>query len=155
MPCSIAMNIRKYNAKDYQTILDIYAASKLDELRYEDARFELLPLDQDMKRLKQLLESVIYLCEDNEVVGYCANFGSEIRALFVHPKSRGKGIGKCLLEFLLAKISGPAELYVAKSNTPAKNLYAKYGFLIVEEFATSYNGVPVLANKMLCFRKNE
>ncbi len=143
------MQIRKYRKSDYGAIADIYAASKLDELRYEDAQFELLPLDQDKKRLEQLLESEIFVHEDEGIDAYCANYGSEIRALFVHPKSRGKGIGKGLLQFLLAKIPGNATLYVAKSNMPAKSLYKKFGFEVVLEFATSYNGMPVFANKMI------
>lgn len=145
------MNIRKYDKKDFDTILDIYAASKLDELLYEEARFELLPLAKDATRLSKLMESEIYVYEDNGVIGYGANCGSEIRALFVHPKARKKGIGECLLAFLLAKIPGEANLYVAKSNMPAKKLYKKFGFEVVEEFETSYNGVPVFANKMKRF----
>lgn len=72
----------------------------------------------------------------------------EIRALFVHPDSRGKGIGKQLLDYALALVKGKAVLYVAKNNAPAKALYRSYGFSVVEEFETEYNGVPVLANKM-------
>lgn len=142
------MNIRKFKEADFQAILDVYAASKLDELRNEKTAFELLPLEKDTKRLKRLLESDIYVCEEDYIIGYAAHCGSEISAIFVHPKGRRKGIGKCLLEFILAIIKGPAELYVAKSNTPAKELYKKYDFKIVEEFETTYNGVPVLANKM-------
>lgn len=142
------MNIRKYNKNDYDAILDIYAASKLDELLFEEDMFELLPLEKDATRLSKLMESEIYIYEDSGVIGYGANCGSEIRALFVHPKGRKKGIGKCLLEFLLSKIPGEATLYVAKSNEPAKKLYKKFGFEVVEEFETSYNGIPVFANKM-------
>lgn len=127
----------------------IYAASKLDELRYEEARFELLPLENDPKRLGLLLESEIYIYEEDRIAGYGAKHGAEIRALFVHPDSRGKGIGRGLLEFLLARIAGPANLYVARSNSPAKNLYMQYGFEVVEEFETSYNGIPVFADKMI------
>jgi putative acetyltransferase len=142
------MNIRRFKKDDYQAILDVYAASKLDELCNEKAAFELLPLEKDTKRLKRLLESDIYVCEEDHIIGYAAHCGSEISALFVHPKGREKGIGKGLLEFVLSIIKGPAELYVAKSNTSAKELYQKYDFKIVEEFETDYNGVPVLANKM-------
>jgi len=142
------MNIRKFRETDFQAILDVYAASKLDELCYEKADFKLLPLDRDMKRLSLLQESDVYVCEDEGVIGYAAHCGPEIRALFVHPRGRRKGIGKVLLEFLLSMITGPAELYVAKSNLPAKELYQKYGFKIVEEFETTYNDIPVLANKM-------
>jgi len=129
--------------------LDIYAQSKLDELRFEKMEFELLPLENDENRLTQLKESDIYVYEDEGVIGYGALFGSEIRALFVCPSARGKGIGKSLLEFLLLKVTGTANLYVAKTNIPAKQLYKNYGFKVTDEFETNYNGIPVFANKMV------
>lgn len=142
------MSIRKYDKNDYDAILSIYAASKLDELLYEKAKFEFLPLEKDATRLGKLMESAIYVYDDNGVTGYGAHCGAEIRALFVHPKARKKGIGRCLLAFLLANIPGRANLYVARSNFPAKKLYQEFGFEVVEEFETSYNGIAVFANKM-------
>ena len=142
------MNIRDFSENDLPAILDIYEKSKLDELLYESVQFQLLPLEKDEKRLRELLESEIYVYEMVGVVAYCALFGSEIRALFVHPSERGKGIGKILLNYLLSKIDGSAILYVAKTNSPAKRLYEKYGFVVVEEFETTYNNISVLANKM-------
>ena len=143
------MNIRKYSPRDYNQILAIYAASKLDELRYEDIAFELLPFDKDTIRLAQLIESDIYIYETDTIVGFCAHLGSEIRALFVDPDSRGKGIGVSLLEFMLSHINDEATLYVAASNYPAIKLYQKYGFKIVSEFQTTYNKQNVVANKMI------
>lgn len=143
------MNIRPFEQHDLSRLLIIYSASKLDELKNEPRTFELLPLDQDQPRLDDLLESDIYVYQIDDVLAYGAVCESEIRALFVHPESRGKGIGKTLLEFLLFKIEGEASLYVAKSNDSAKGLYAAYGFEVTEEFETHYNGIPVLANKMM------
>jgi putative acetyltransferase len=143
------MSIRSFEQADYSAILDIYSKSKLDELIYEKKEFELLPLDQDAKRLAELLESDIYVFDDNGVTAYGALFEQEVRALFVHPDSRGKGVGKALLEYLLDKTHGDASLYVAKTNVYAKALYEKIGFTVVDEFETSYNGVPVFANKMV------
>jgi len=143
------MNIRAFHENDYPEILDIYAESKLDELTYENKAFKLLPLENDHKRLAELQESDIYVYEDNGIIGYGALFGYEIRALFVHPNGRGKGIGKRLLKHLLSIIEGPVYLYVAKTNTPAKNLYKKLGFTVVDEFETAYNGISVYANKMM------
>lgn len=143
------MGIRPFRENDFTAVLDIYAKSKLDELTYERREFVLLPLDQDQKRLAELHESDIYVFEDNGVIGYGALFGSEIRALFVLPDCRGRGIGKLLLKHLLSCIEGPAVLYVAKSNAPAKSLYETFGFKVGEEFETTYNCVSVLANKMV------
>ncbi|OUR89802.1 GNAT family N-acetyltransferase [Gammaproteobacteria bacterium 42_54_T18] len=143
------MNIRPFEQTDYPLVLDIYSKSKLDELIYESQEFKFLPLDQDAKRLAELQESDIYVFDNNGVIGYGAVFGEEIRALFIHPSGRGKGFGQTLLEYLLTKISGAASLYVAKTNAPAKALYEKFGFIVVDEFEASYNGVPVCANKMM------
>ena len=142
------MNIRQYNHRDFPAILEIYARSKLDELAYENKAFRFLPLNEDCRRLGQFKESDIYVYDDNGVVAYGALFGSEIRSLFVHPKARGKGLGRKLFEFLLAKAPGQPSLYVVKTNTPAKKLYVKYGFTETGELETDYNGVPVIASKM-------
>ena len=141
--------IRKYQSTDFSAVLSIYNSSKLDELKFEDEVFKLLPLDQDDKRLAGLIESDIYVYELDGIAAYGAVFGSEIRALFVDPSQRGKGIGKSLLEFLLSKIEGEVNLFVAKTNEPAKALYQAYGFDVIDEFLTDYNGQAVWANEMV------
>ena len=143
------MKIRKFSENDFPLIVDIYSKSKLHELRFEQNEFELLPLENDTKRLAELKESDIYVYEDGHILGYGALFGSEIRALFVHPTSRGKGVGKSLFEFLLSKVTGLVILYVAKTNAPAKKFYNNYGFKVIDEFQTTYNGRLVCANKMV------
>ncbi len=146
----MSVSIRKYLESDYQSILTIYESSKLDELKFESAEFELLPFEKDVVRSTQILESDIYIYGGEDVIGFCAYKGTEIRALFVHPKARGKGVGIKLLEFMLSNIVGSATLYVASSNYPAIKLYQKYGFENTSQFETTYNGTPVLANKMQC-----
>ena len=143
------MNIRAFNEKDYPRVFEIYSNSKLDELRFEEKKFELLPLENDEKRFSALKESDIYVYDDGEVLGYGAIFEAEIRALFVCSSARGKGIGKEILEFLLSQINNGANLYVAKTNVPAKELYKRYGFEVSDEFITEYNGEPVYANEMV------
>jgi putative acetyltransferase len=121
----------------------------MDELIFEQRKFVFLSLAEDQKRLADLQESDIYVCEDKGILGYGALFGSEIRALFVYPDCRGKGVGKLLLKYLLSLVEGQVILYVAKTNAPAKKLYEKFGFEVVDEFETTYNCMPVLANKMV------
>ena len=143
------MRIRDFNSNDFGSIESIYNLSKLDELYFENVKYELLPLSKDKTRLSSLLESEILVYEKDSILGFGAYFGSEIRALFVDPVCRGQGIGSTLLNYMLGCVVHPATLYVAKTNEPAKALYSRYGFQIVDEFNTSYNGIPVLANKML------
>lgn len=148
------MTIRPFNKTDLPAIFDIYRQCKLDELRFEQQTFTLLPLEEDETRLGQLLESDIFMYESNGILAYAALFHSEIRALFVTPQARGQGIGQQLLDFLLDKTNGVTRLYVAKTNAPAKQLYEKYGFKITEEFQTYYNGLPVQANMMVLLAKD-
>ncbi len=143
------MNIRPFRDNDFPEVLDIYANSKLDELRFEIEGFDLIPLEEDEARLAGLKESDIYVYEEGGVMGYGALCGSEIRALFVCPSVRGKGIGKSLLDFMLLNETGAVSLFVAKTNVPAKRLYNSFGFEITDEFETEYNGVSVWANKMV------
>ncbi len=140
--------IRPYRDNDLSSILEIYAVSKMDELKHEKHKFEFLPLMLDKVRREKLFESKIFVFEDKSIVGYCAFFDHEIRAIYVMPSRRSEGIGKQMLEFLLSSINGNLFLFVAKSNIQAKQLYQKHGFKIVDEFETKYNGVEVLANKM-------
>jgi len=146
------MNIREYRKSDQKRILEIYAQSKLDELKFETVEFTLLPLEKDVDRLSKLYESDIYVFDDNGVIAYIAHLGAEITALFVQPGSRRQGVGQQLLEFILFKIPENAFLYVATSNKSAICLYQNYGFEIINEFETSYNGVSVIAKKMVQFK---
>jgi putative acetyltransferase len=149
------MTIRASSEEDLPQIFDIYSKSKLDELQFEEHEFSLVPIEEDSKRLSELMESDIYVFHNEQLVeGYGALYGNEIRALFVWPESRGKGIGKKLLEFLLFNISSNACLYVASTNHPAKKLYSVYGFNVTDTFKTTYNQLPVLAQRMDRIKNN-
>ena len=85
------MGIRAYIQTDLVSIFDIYDRSKLDELKFEDKTFALLPLESDDVRLSELMESEIYVHqEQGQIFGFGAFCRNEIRALFVHSDSRGK-----------------------------------------------------------------
>ena len=144
------MNIRVYTQNDLAAISDIYNRSKLDELKFEDKVFTLLPLEEDDVRLNGLMESEIYVHqEQGQILGFGAVCGNEIRALFVLPECRGQGVGKKLLEFLLSNIQGQPCLYVVSTNQPAKYLYKRYGFNVTDTFETTYNQIAVIAQKMV------
>jgi len=143
------MNIRKFVEADFPKILEIYADSKLDELRFEKNKFNLIRLENDPKRLSSIMESKIYVYEIDEIVGFGAVYQSEIRALFVSPKFRGIGVGKSILGFILTKAQLPTSLWVTCSNTPAKQLYGHFGFEETEKLIVNYNKKEVLVSKMM------
>ena len=143
------MVIRKFNEADLDAILIIYADSKLDELRFENQQYTLIPLQQDQRRFSELSESDVCVYEDEGVLAYGALYNAQIRAIFVHSKARGKGIGRAVLEYLLSKTSSDVSLNVAKSNAPAKALYRQYGFEVVREFTAVYAGIDTTAEEMV------
>ncbi|TQF70290.1 GNAT family N-acetyltransferase [Pseudoalteromonas luteoviolacea] len=84
--------VRTLTSSDWVATFEIYAQSKLDELRNEQQQLKLIPLENDHIRLTELKESNIYIIEDKEIMGFGAICHNEIRALFVHPNFRGNGI---------------------------------------------------------------
>lgn len=168
-------SIRAFKAQDLDDVIQIYAQSKLDELKFEEKAFRLLPLKEDETRYSALMESTIVVFElgDQKIAGFGAYFKDggviEIRGLFVRPEARGKGIGQQLLRHMLAleemdSMADPTSinltsqttqpqtimyrLYIATSNLPARSLYEKHGFRSIETFETNYNGQPVMADRM-------
>lgn len=144
------MNIRTFQESDFPAIANIYALSKLDELSRESGEFSLIPLEQDDKRLHELRSSQIFVYDVASVVGYAAVFDKEVRALFVHPSFRGKGVGRRLLEHIIAQAGSPLKLCVVKTNIVAQSLYQKYGFEATGEFTAEYGGKEVVVNEMVC-----
>lgn len=143
--------IRAFNASDLDAVANVYNQSKLDELKYEECPFTLLPLFEDPKRYPALMECDIYVYDDGGVQGFLGIFENEIRALFVLPESRGKAIGSQLLNYALALKAdiGVLALYIASSNLPARTLYEKFGFTSDQTFTTEYNGQSVQADRMI------
>ncbi len=139
------MPVRPFSEADLMSVCAVYAAAKLDEFEHEARQYTLLPLEQDTERLGYLRASEVFVYEDGEgvVQGFGARAGPQIRAMFVAPAARGRGVGRQLLERLLLGLDGQVGLNVAASNRGARALYARYGFSPDREFDTSYNGVPV------------
>lgn len=85
--------------------------------------------------------------EEEGVVGFGQFWVIEAGAVhigrvIVSPRSRGKGIGRCLVEALVAEGmvstgAGRATLRVARGNDRAEALYASMGFVEVSERSSS------------------
>ena len=143
------MRIRSFSPSDLPSVLEIYALSKLDELANEPVIPPLIPLDLDERRYSAFKASTVYVCEGPALLGYGARRGAEITGLFVHPAGRRKGVGRALLEHLLARYAGPSCLHVAASNRVAVSLYRSYGFEPHGTYTAHYNGQPVAAAIMV------
>lgn len=59
--------------------------------------------------------------------GFIVQDGMRIHALFVHPRARGQGMGRALLDDAKSR-TGRLELWVLQANGTARKFYALQGF---------------------------
>ena len=71
-------------------------------------------------------------------VGFIAMIGTEIGGLFLDPSEQGKGLGRQMVDHIVA-IKGPLTVEVFKDNKIGLPFYERYGFVVTGEgvFAAS------------------
>jgi len=142
--------IRPYTASDHNQVMNIYNASKLDELAHEPKTVDLIPLQHDLARNKVIFDSNIYVIEQfNVIQGFIAIHRDNIAGLFVLPESRGQGLAKLLLKHVITQYPKPLTLQVVRSNSHAVYLYQSFGFKQIEASQAIYNGLSVPIIRMI------
>jgi len=69
---------------------------------------------------------------DGAPVGFIAMIGTEIGGLFLDPSEQGKGMGRQMVDHIVA-IKGPLTVEVFKDNKIGLPFYERYGFVIIGE----------------------
>lgn len=96
---------------------------------------------------KDILNGTVYLLmEDLEGVGTVTVKGNEICRLFVLPQHQHKGIGKKLLDFAEEMIGEQYPEICLDSSLPAKYIYLKRGYAVVEA-----HGIVTENGDVLCY----
>jgi len=118
--------IRKYEDKDLEDLLEAwYSASELAHPFLSEEFF-----NQERQKIPSfyLPNAETWVYEQNgTVIGFIALIGNEVGAIFLDPKSHGKGIGRALMDHAKS-IRDVLELDVFKDNSIGRNFYNKYGF---------------------------
>jgi GNAT superfamily N-acetyltransferase len=65
---------------------------------------------------------------DHQVLGFLAQEGAEVPALYLAPAARGRGLGKALLDEAKAANDGCLGLWTFQANTGAIRFYSREGF---------------------------
>jgi ribosomal protein S18 acetylase RimI-like enzyme len=88
-----------------------------------------------------------YLTDDRSHYGYYDDRTPEL-AIAVLPEVIGQGVGSAVLSHLIKTVRSevPAIVLTVRSDNPAKNLYERFGFVVVEEII---NRVGTRSYKML------
>jgi ribosomal protein S18 acetylase RimI-like enzyme/chorismate mutase len=76
---------------------------------------------------------------DRQVVGYTRSTPTWLDDLYVAPYAQGQGVGSALLAQVLAERPEGVGLWVFASNQPARDFYARHGFVALERTDGSAN----------------
>lgn len=76
---------------------------------------------------------------DSKVVGFIAMIESEIGGLFLDPKYHGKGLGREMVDYIVAQ-KGALTVEVFKDNKIGRAFYNGYGFKKTGEYLHEYSG---------------
>ena len=102
------------------------------------------------ERQKRYLESAIakgarlYLLTEERPIGIVSVRGSLIENLYVLPSEQNKGYGTRLLSFAIEQCTDCPTLWILSTNTGAKRLYERNGFLPTGNMVTHSGGLSEL-----------
>lgn len=96
-----------------------------------------------MVREEALPAAEIYVVRDpkNGFAAFAGVEGDRLEMLFAAPSERGKGLGRALVEHVVARCS-VRRVDVNKQNAQAAGFYARMGFRVVSRSATDPSGRP-------------
>jgi putative acetyltransferase len=134
-------NIQVASPADYQEIVDVWEVSVRAThhfLKEEDIQY-FKPLI-----LNEFLPAVKLFCTRNErghIIGFLGIAEGKIEMLFIDPTSRGKGIGKLLLQYAINQL-GAKKVDVNEDNHQAVGFYKHLGFQVVSRSDVDSMGKP-------------
>jgi putative acetyltransferase len=125
--------------KDYPEIIEVWEQSVR-------ATHQFLP-EEYLQQIKSLLPSIfpavqLFVVQDhNKIAGFLGVAEKKIEMLFIHPGSRGKGIGKQLTEFAMYELQAD-KVDVNEQNEQATGFYQRMGFVVTGREETDGLGKP-------------
>jgi putative acetyltransferase len=132
--------ISKATEKDYPAIIEVWEQSVR-------ATHHFLPEDY-LQEIKTLLPSIlpavpvyIFKTEKGTIKGILGVAEQKIEMLFIHPGSRGQGIGKLLTRFAVDELKAD-KVDVNEQNEQAVGFYMKMGFVQKGRTDTDSMGRP-------------
>jgi putative acetyltransferase len=123
--------MREYNNEDTDALITIWDRAEplahpflSDEVRDQVRR--------DTVNLYLPNAETWVLENDGTPVGFIAMIGTEIGGLFLEPSEQGKGLGRQMVDHVVA-IKGPLTVEVFKDNKIGLPFYERYGFVVTSE----------------------
>lgn len=118
--------IRKYTEADREVIIEIWFAASLVATPFLSKEF--LADERENIRTIWLSKAETFVFEgDGNVIGFLSLVGNEVGAIFVHPDTQGRGIGRALMD-RAASLREGLFLDVFEDNAVGRRFYDRYGF---------------------------
>jgi putative acetyltransferase len=120
------MQLRPYRDSDFDELANAWRAASVVAHPFLTPDF----LDAEVESIREvyLPAADAWVAEqDGHLVGFLALLGSEVGALFVHPKAWGQGLGRALLAKAV-ELKGDLTLRVFAENQVGLAFYTKAGF---------------------------
>ena len=130
--------IRKHKETDSDAIIDVWFAASLLATPFLSEEF----LSEERGNIRNiwLPKAETWVFEnDGNVIGFLSLIGDEVGAIFVHPDSQGKGIGRALMDHA-ANLRGDLFLDVFEENTIGRRFYDRYGFQFARKHIHKQSG---------------
>ena len=121
--------VRAYDAGDWAEICRIHDAARIDELRGAGLLEAYLDLEATYEN-EGLFDDDVWVAElDGRLAGFIAGSQHEITWAYVDPGLYRRGVGRALVQHVLARAEGPVELEVLDGNS-ARAFYEALGFVL-------------------------
>lgn len=135
------VQIERAAAADFDEITALWEASVRATHHFlsEDDILFFKPLIRE-----QYLFAVDVYCirdEEGRILGFLGTSAEKVEMLFIHPRSRGRGLGKALLQFSVFTLQRKI-VDVNEQNKGAVAFYRKFGFTVMGRSETDGLGKP-------------
>lgn len=123
--------MREYRPEDADALITIWDSAEpfAHPFLAEEVRDQ---VRRDMRNIYLPNAETWVLENDGAPVGFIAMIGTEIGGLFLAPSEQGKGMGRQMVDHIVA-IKGPLTVEVFKDNKIGLPFYERYGFVVTGE----------------------
>ena len=128
----MTVHVRPYAPDDWDAVVEIHDAARLDELSWSVGIEAFKDLESTYES-EELFAGDVFVAElDGQVAGFLALSDDEITWTYVHPRSYRRGVGTALLRHVTDGSTRRLELTVLDGNDAARRLYERAGFVVAE-----------------------
>ena len=127
-----AIAVRDYRKGDWPRLQTIHDAARQNELRLAGLESAFLPLAIAAENEGLFDYTLRVACLEGTAAGFSAFAENELAWLYVDPALSRRGVGTRLVRDALERLERPVTVEVLAGNDPARRLYERCGFRLIE-----------------------